>query len=31
MKNNPGTRRLSIVLLDNSSVSTPPTVTSAFS
>src|SRR5580693_4361136 len=31
IKNNPDTRRLSNVLLDNSSVSTPPAVTSAFS
>src|SRR5207245_4801247 len=31
MKNSPGAFRLSIVLLDSSSVSTPPAVTSAFS
>src|ERR1700677_2872967 len=30
MKNNPGTLRLSMVLLESSPVSTPPAVTSAF-
>src|SRR5690242_2726678 len=31
IKNNPGTSRLSMVFAESSSVSTPPTVTSAFS